>query len=154
MNPNRLHIRYGIVIAIVLIAYFLLVKLFGLHENPWLRILNGAIMAYGLYAVIRQRRLLEGSEFDYFKGFKTGIYTGFLATLIFVAFMAVYMYHLDPGFPEKIMSSWMEDYNQGPGILVFVLIVEGFSSTVVLTLAFMQKFKPSWNIKKSPLAHK
>lgn len=149
MNPNKLHIRYGLIIAIVLIAYFLIVKLFGLHENPWLRLLNGAIMAYGIYAVIRYRRLLDGKEFDYFKGFRTGIYTGFLATLIFVGFMALYMFHLDPSFPETIMTSWIRDYNQGPGILVFVLLVEGFASTVVLTLAFMQKFKPSWNTKKS-----
>ena len=149
MNPSRIHIRYGLVIAVVLIAYFLLVRLFGLHENHLLRLFNGVIMAYGLYSAIRFRRLLEGDKFDYYKGFKTGIYSGFLATLVFVAFMAIYMFHLDPGFPEKLMESWMEDYYQGPGILMFVLVVEGFASTVVLTLAFMQKFKPSWNPKKT-----
>ncbi|WP_224484095.1 DUF4199 domain-containing protein [Robertkochia aurantiaca] len=149
MNPDRIHIRYGLVMAVALIAYFLIVKLFGLHENPWLRLLNGVIMAYGLYSAIRYRRVLEGSDFSYYKGFKTGIYAGFLATLIFVGFMAVYMFHLDPDFPESIMTTWMKDYNQGPGILIFILTVEGFASTVVLTLAFMQKFKPSWNSKKS-----
>lgn len=149
MNPNKIHIRYGIIIAIVLIAYFLILRVFGLHENPWLRLLNGAIMAYGIYAVIRLKKLLQGDKFEYYSGFKTGIYTGFLATIIFVACMSVYMFHLDPGFPEKIMKGWMEDYNQGPGILVFILTVEGFASTVILTLTFMQKFKPSWNTKKS-----
>lgn len=136
-------------IAAVLIAYFLVVRLFGMHENPWLRLLNGAIMGYGIYAAIRFRRILEGEAFGYYNGFKTGIYTGFLATLVFVAFMAVYMYHVDPSFAGRILESWMEDYNQGPGILLFVLVVEGFASTVVLTLAFMQKFKPSWNLKKT-----
>ena len=102
MNPNRIHIRYGLIIAVGLIAYFLLLRLFGLHENPWLRVFNGAIVAYGLYAAIRFRRILEGDRFDYYKGFKTGIYSGFLATLIFVGFMALYMYHLDPEFPENI----------------------------------------------------
>ncbi|UOB16236.1 DUF4199 domain-containing protein [Abyssalbus ytuae] len=149
MNPDKIHIRYGIVIALILIAYFLIVKLFGLHENPWLRLLNGAIVAYGIYAAIRYRRLLERDKFEYYSGFKTGIYSGFLATLIFVGFMAVYMYHLDTEFPLKVMDEWMTDYNQGPGILLFVLTVEGFASTVVLTLAFMQKFKPSWNTKKT-----
>ncbi|WP_224488559.1 DUF4199 domain-containing protein [Robertkochia flava] len=148
MNPNRIHIRYGLIIAVVLIAYFLLLRLFGLHENPWLRVFNGAIVAYGLYAAIRLRRVLEGDKFDYYKGFKTGIYSGFLATLVFVGFMALYMYHLDPEFPEMLLDTWMKDYNQGPGILIFILVVEGFASTVVLTLAFMQKFKPSWNPKK------
>ena len=149
MNPNRIHVRYGLVIAVCLIAYFLVVRLFNLHENPWLRLLNGAIVAYGIYAAIRYRRLVEGSAFEYYGGFKTGIYTGFLATLVFVFFMAVYMFHLDPEFPGKIMDRWMKDYNQGPGILIFILTVEGFASAVVLTLTFMQKFKPSWNTKKS-----
>ncbi|TRZ45799.1 DUF4199 domain-containing protein [Robertkochia solimangrovi] len=149
MNPEKLHIRFGIFIAIGLIAYFLILKLIGLHENPWLRISNGAIVAYGIYSVIRIRRLIEGDKFDYYKGFKTGIFTGFLATLIFVGFMAIYMFHIDKEFPKLIMESWMKDYNQGPGILIFILLVEGFASTVVLTLAFMQKFKPSWNPKKN-----
>ncbi len=149
MNPDKLHFRYGIVIALVLIAYFLILKLFGLHENTWLRLINGAIVAYGIYAVIRYRRILEGDKFQYYSGFKTGVYAGFLATLIFVAFMSVYMYHLDITFVENVMKSWASDYNQGPGILLFVLVVEGFASTVVLTLAFMQKFKPSWNTKKT-----
>lgn len=151
MNVNRIHIRYGLVIAIGLIAYFLIVKEFGLHENPWLRLLNGFIIAYGIYAAIRYRRLLERDEFNYYNGFKTGLFTGFIATLTFVFFMSVYMFHINPTFPEKILDTWMIDYYQRPGILIFVLIVEGFASSVVLTLAFMQKFKPSWNTsKKAP----
>ncbi|MCM5661891.1 DUF4199 domain-containing protein [Galbibacter mesophilus] len=149
MNPNRVFFRYGLIIAVVLIAYFLIIRLVGLHENIWLRIVNGAIVAYGLYASIRMRKLLEGDNFNYYKGFTTGIYAGFLATLVFVIFMAVYMYHLDPEFPNSILDSWMKDYNQGPGILLFILTIEGFASSVVLTLAFMQRFKPSWNTKKS-----
>ncbi len=46
------------------------------------------------------------------------------------------------------MNTWIKSYNQRPGILLFILAVEGFASTVVLTLAFMQKFKPSWNLSK------
>ncbi|WP_340199670.1 DUF4199 domain-containing protein [Ascidiimonas sp. W6] len=151
MNAKKIHIRYGIIVAIVLIFYFLFVRLFNLHENPWLRLLNGGIVAYGIYAAIRLRRLLEGKEFKYFNGFKTGLYTGFLATLIFVGFMSIYMFHLDPEFPIRIMDTWMKDYNQGPGILIFVLTIEGLASSLVLTLAFMQKFKPSWNTTKKPI---
>lgn len=149
MNPERLYIRYGLFIAVALIAYFLILKLVGLHEVIWLRLLNGVIVAYGIYAVIRLRRILEKDDFHYHNGFKTGIMTGFLSTITFVMFMALYMYHIDPNFAESIISTWIRDYNQGPGVLVFILLIEGFASTVVLTLAFMQKFKPSWNLKKT-----
>lgn len=150
MDPDKIHIRYGVIISFILIGYFLIVKLFGLHENSWLRLINGGIVAYGIYAVIRYKKLLEEEGFQYYSGFKTGIYTGFLATLIFAAFMSVYMFHLDPTFAENVMQGWVSEYNQGPGILLFVLVIEGFASTVILTLTFMQKFKPSWNIRKSP----
>lgn len=145
MITKKIHVRYGIILAITLIFYFLFVRLFNMHENPWLRLFNGAIMAYGIYAAIKLKRILEADKFTYYKGFRTGMFTGFLATLIFVAFMAVYMFHLDPEFPLRILDTWMKDYNQGPGILIFVLTIEGLASALVLTLAFMQKFKPSWN---------
>lgn len=145
---KKIHIKYGLIIAVSLTVYFLAVKLLGLHENPWLRVLNGLILAYGIYAAIKQSKREQGKSFNYYSGAKTGIYTGFIATLVFVAFMAVYLFHLDPVFPEKIMNSWMKNYYQGPGILLFILTVEGFASTVVLTLAFMQKFKSSHNIPK------
>ncbi|MGS2741289.1 DUF4199 domain-containing protein [Sinomicrobium sp. M5D2P17] len=148
MGAKHIHLRYGIVTAIVLIAYFLIVRLFNLHENIWLRLLNGVIVAYGIYASIRFKRLVLREKFDYYAGATTGIFTGFIATLIFVGFMGIYMFHLDPTFPEKIMNTWIKSYNQRPGILLFILAVEGFASSVVLTLAFMQKFKPSWNLSR------
>ena len=148
MKHLKIYVRFGIVIALLLIGYFLLVRLFGWHENPWLRLINGLIVGFGLYEAIRVKKLERGKDFEYFEGFRTGIYTGFIATLIFVLFMGIYMFHIDPTFPETIMSTWMEGYFQGPGILIFILMVEGFASTVVLTLTFMQRFKPSWNISK------
>ncbi len=77
------------------------------------------------------------------------MYTGFVATLSFVLFMRIYMFHIDPRFPEKVMENWIVNYNQGPGILLFVLTIEGLASSMVLTLIFMQKFKPSWNMTKN-----
>lgn len=148
MKGLPIYVRFGLVIALLLIGYFLLVKAFGWHENPWLRLLNGAIVGFGLYEVIRLRKLEQGKSFEYFDGFKTGIYTGFIATGIFVLFMGIYMYHLDPTFPSTILDEWMSGYFQGPGILLFILALEGFASSVVLSLTFMQRFKPSWNVKE------
>jgi hypothetical protein len=139
-------LKYGFNIAITLIAYFLIVKLFGLHENPWMRLFNGAIMAYGLYSSIKAYKIRDVEGFTYFEGFKIGIKAGFLATILFTLFMGIYMFHINPDFVDVIMSEWKSDYENGAGILMFVLLVEGFASTLVLTLAFMQLFKKTWNI--------
>ncbi|MCH2192580.1 DUF4199 domain-containing protein [Kordia sp.] len=139
-------IKYGGFIALGLILYFLLVRIFGLHENPWLRLFNGVIVAYGIYTVIRNTKKDSGAGFNYFEGFKAGIFSGFIATLVFTFFMAVYIFHIDVAFGEKIMSMSLGSVSTEPGLLLFIILIEGFASTVVLSLLFMQKFKPSWNI--------
>ncbi|KAB8151415.1 DUF4199 family protein [Kordia sp. TARA_039_SRF] len=139
-------IKYGVFIALGLILYFLLVRMFGLHENPWLRLFNGAIVALGVYKVIKDVKKESGVNFNYFEGFKTGIISGFIATLVFTFFMAIYIFHLDVEFGEKIMAMSLGSVSREPGLLLFIILIEGFASTVVLSLLFMQKFKPSWNI--------
>ncbi|QHI37183.1 hypothetical protein IMCC3317_25610 [Kordia antarctica] len=139
-------IKYGGFIALGLIAYFLLVRLLGLHENPWLRLLNGVIVAFGIYKVIKDIKAESGASFNYFDGFKAGIISGFVATLIFTFFMGIYIFHIDTEFAEKIMAMSLGSVASEPGLLLFIILIEGFSSTVILSLLFMQKFKPSWNI--------
>jgi len=141
-------LRYGFFVTTALIAYFLVLRLFGLHENPWLRLFNGAAMAMGIYYAIKYYKLATGDSFTYVDGFKTGLVTGFIATILFTMFMAVYMFHIDPAFTEKLLGEWFSGYGESAGILVFVIMVEGLASTVVLTLTFMQIFKKSNNLSQ------
>ena len=141
-------LRYGFFVTASLIAYFLVLRLFGLHENPWLRMFNGVAMAIGIYYAIKVYKLMVGDAFTYTDGFKTGLITGFIATILFTIFMAIYMFHIDPAFTQKLLGDWFSNYGQGAGILVFIILVEGLSSTVILTLTFMQIFKNSNNLSQ------
>ncbi|MBJ7879480.1 DUF4199 domain-containing protein [Gelidibacter salicanalis] len=139
-------LKYGLFIAGSLIAYFLILKLFNLHNNIWLRLANGLFMAAGIYFSIKYYKFKFNSEFSYVDGFKTGLLTGFIATGIFVVFMAVYMFHLDPEFPETVLRGWFDDTGQGAGLLILIILMEGLASTAVLTLMFMQIFKKSQHV--------
>lgn len=150
---KNISITYGTLTAICCILYFLMLSLYDLHEKPWLRIFNGVIMAGGIYLSIKQYKKATNNHLTYFSGFRTGLFTGFISTIIFVVFMAVYMFHLNPEFPKAVMDTWFEDYNQGPGILVFLLFVEGLSSSMILTLTIMQGQKDSWNSRYSKNIH-
>ncbi|MCB0446039.1 MAG: DUF4199 domain-containing protein [Gelidibacter sp.] len=136
-------LKYGFFITAALIAYFLILKLISLHENPWLRLFNGVIMAAGIFYAIKYYKLSVANKFTYVDGFKTGLITGFVATLLFTFFMAIYMFHIDPGFTQKILNESYADYGLTTPILVFVIFIEGLASTVILTLTFMQLFKNS-----------
>ncbi len=150
MNTSaKISIKYGLITAILLIVYFLVLKLIGWHNNPWLRLFNGFIMAFGIYTVIKQYKLVSGNTFTYINGFKTGVVTGFLATFVFALFMSIYMFHLDVEFKDTLLREWFKDYDQGGGILIFIILIEGLSSTAILSLTFMQIFKNSKNLSEN-----
>ena len=139
-------LKYGLIITGSIIAYFLILRLFNLHTNIWFRIANGLFMAAGIYFAIKSYKEKYNAEFTYVDGFKTGLLTGFIATACFTLFMAIYLFHLDKEFAYNIVKKWFNNGDQGSALLILIIIMEGLSSTAVLTLTFMQIFKKSQQI--------
>ncbi|WP_190810065.1 DUF4199 domain-containing protein [Flagellimonas sp. S3867] len=148
MKNLSLPIRFGIVTSAVLIAYFLILALMGKHTNVFYSLFNGVITGLGIYETIKYTKLRMGKEFDYGKGFMAGITTGFVATLLFTIFFALYSTELDSGFLDELSQVWAKDYSNFQGIVFFTVAIMGFATTLVLTLSFMQLFKTSNNPKK------
>lgn len=139
-------LKYGFFIAACLIAYFLILKMFDLHDKPWLRMANGLFMAAGIYLAIKHYKFKYKASFTYVDGFKTGLLTGFIATGSFIVFMAIYIFHLDKEFAQSILETWFDNTERGGGMLIIIILIEGLASTAVLTLACMQIFKKSQHI--------
>lgn len=148
MKNLKIPIKFGIVIAIGLIVYFLITSIFGAHTNPLFSLLNPLIVGIGMFAAIKHYRKKRGSKFKYQKGFRTGLVTGFLATIIFTIFFAFYATEIQPDFIEKLLSTWDSDWYINIGMVIFTVALMGFATSVVLTLAFMQLLKDSWNTKE------
>lgn len=148
MKNSSISIKYGIAISAGLIAYFLICSLFGVHINPAYSLFNGVIMGIGMYAALKHYRLHFGDKFSYQKGFSTGLLTGFYATVIFTIFFAIYSTEINPEFLNNLLPMWRSDYSTSTGMVIFVVAIMGFATTVILTLTFMQLLKDSWNIKK------
>ncbi|WP_121344021.1 DUF4199 domain-containing protein [Gillisia mitskevichiae] len=145
MKKIKVPIKYGIAISAGLIAYFLVLSLFDAHKNPFFSLFNGVIMAFGMYEAIKNYRLESGTKFKYQKGFMVGLFTGFNATMIFTIFFGIYSTELNPNFLNELLTMWRSDYSTSVGIILFVVAIMGFATSFVLTLAFMQLFKDSWN---------
>ncbi|RMA65756.1 DUF4199 domain-containing protein [Ulvibacter antarcticus] len=141
---SKIYTRYGILMAIALVAYFLLLKLFGLHQYPVFSAANGIIFGAGLMMAMRRYKRDAGS-FKYEKGFQVGFMSGALASVIFTIFMAIYMYQIDTEFAVRILESWGQGYELGTFMLLFTIFVMGVSTSLVLSLAYMQLLKDSWN---------
>lgn len=150
MNTSfSVSLKYALYVTGSLIIYFLLLKAFDLHENPWLRLTNGVFMCLGIYFAIKRYKSSSEDKFSYIDGTKTGLVTGFIATVLFTIFMAIYMFHLDTAFTQKLLGDWFADYEVGANILLFIVFIEGLASSVVLSLAFMQLFKNSGFVKQN-----
>ncbi|APG60564.1 DUF4199 domain-containing protein [Christiangramia salexigens] len=149
MDKLSIPVKYGVAIAAGLIAYFLILSLLGLHVNPVFSLFNGVIMAYGMFEAIKHYRLHKGDKFKYQKGFMASLLTGFNATIIFTLFFGIYATELKPDFLNRLITVWETGYNTHIGIVLFVVAVMGFATTLVLTLAYLQLFKDSWNTKEA-----
>lgn len=147
MKKYSIPIKYGVAIAAGLIAYFLILSLFGLHKNPLFSLFNAVIMAYGMYEALKHYRLEKGNKTRYDKCFMASLLTGFNATIIFTIFFGIYATEINPDFPDQLLTMWRSDYDTGIGIILFVVAVMGFATSFVLTLTYMQLFKESWNLK-------
>ncbi|MDX1461644.1 MAG: DUF4199 domain-containing protein [Marinirhabdus sp.] len=141
---SKIYIKYGVLIAVGLIVYFVLTKILGLHKYPVLSAANGVIYGAGILMALKKYKS-QKDRFKYQKGFQIGFMSGAIATMIFVAFMALNMYQIDREFAQNILDSWRLNYDSGTFVILISLVLMGLSTSVVLTLAFMQLLKDSWN---------
>lgn len=145
MKRSKLPVVYGVIIALGLIAHFMLLSIFGLHTNPMFSLFNGVIMAAGMFIALKRYKQEKGSQFKYEKGFVASLFTGFNATLIFTLFFVFYSSIVSPNFISELIGSWSSHYHTSEGLVIFVVFVMGLATTMILTLTYMQLFKPTWN---------
>lgn len=149
MKKWSLPLRFGVAISGSLIAYFMVLSLFGLHTNPLFSLFNGVITAFGIYEAIKAFKFRQGNDFSYSQGFTIGIIVGFVATLIFTIFFLFYATEIKPDFLSELLTIFSNNYQVSIGLVAFVVAIMGFATTVVLTLSFMQLFKTSRNIPQN-----
>lgn len=144
-------IRFGLATSGCLIAYFLLLALFGKHTNIFYSLFNGIITGVGIYESIRYFKAKNVMGFHYGNGFVAGLVTGGVATLVFTLFFTVYATELNTLFLKELSSTWFHYYQHFEAIVFFTVAVMGFATTVVLTLTFMQWFKISNNLTRKKI---
>jgi len=149
MKNITLPIRYGLVTGIVLIAYFLILNLFGKSTNPVFSFFNAAITAFGIYEVIHITKIKSPALFTYADGFKSGIITGFVATITFTIFFLIYATEINDLFVDQLLQSVKRNFDIDVGMVTFIVAIMGFATTVVSALTVMQLFKNSNNMHQS-----
>ncbi|MFC6857923.1 DUF4199 domain-containing protein [Zunongwangia atlantica] len=145
MKNIGIPVKFGAMIAIGLIIYFLALSLVGLHTNPLFSFVNCLIVGFGLWSAIKAKRNDDSGLFKYGEGFTTALITGFIGTTLFTIFFGIYASELNPDFLDEFLTMWRSQYQVGLGAILFTVYAMGAATTFALTLTFMQLFKKSWN---------
>ena len=148
MKKYFLPIQFGVATSVCLIMYFLILSLFNLHTIIYYSLFNAVITAFGIYQAIKFYRLKNVDGFNYGEGFIVGMIAGSVATGIFTFFFALYATELNATFLEELSTIWFDAYSSFEAIVFFTIGIMGLATTLVLTLAFMQLFKASNNLKE------
>lgn len=145
----------GIITALTLAAYFLIMKALNLAQMIELRFFNFLFIAVGIcYGIVTLKHKLHEQEF-YLKGLAQGFIIAAVTTVLFAAFISFYLTYFDTVLYEEIKSKVA--YRQMDGITVFVSIfMEGMASGAIITFAAMQYLKSEGTVGKpaDPVAHK
>lgn len=149
MKNIILPLRFGIAISGSLIGYFLLLSLFNLHTKPLFSIFNGVIVGFGIFETIRTFKLEQGKSFNYSKGFVVGVVTGVISTIIFTLFFLLYATEIDKNFNGELVDFLSGSQSIHVGLIVAVVAIMGFASSLVFTFTCMQYFKTSWNLPEN-----
>ncbi|GIV37252.1 MAG: hypothetical protein KatS3mg032_1631 [Cyclobacteriaceae bacterium] len=145
-NPNLVHINYGLRIAGGLILYFLVMKFAGLLHVVELRLLNLFILIGGIYYALKKFQQTHGAHIHYFRALITGFATGAVGSLVFAAFLFVYVSLLDRDFMQYLIENEPMGRFLNPYIASFIVALEGVFSGLLVTfilINFIDTDEPS-----------
>jgi hypothetical protein len=135
-NPNRIPQSYGVRIAASLILFFLIMKFIGLGHHAELRLLNLVILTVGTYLALKKFKQTHSEHLNYFRGLTTGVATGAVASLIFGAFLFIYM-KLDASLMQSIIDNEPMGRYLNAYMAAFIVVLEGFFSGLLVTFVLL-----------------
>ena len=136
-------LKYGLITAAGLIAYFLLMKLAGLVQIVELRMLNLFILIAGVGFAMREYKKRGEDEMDYLHGFGIGMLTSAVSVITFALFVFAYLNFFDPAFMETLRQEEAFGQYLNPYIAAVAIFFEGMGSGLILSFIFMQYMKGS-----------
>jgi hypothetical protein len=131
-NANRIPQIYGLLIFIGLIVYFFTMYALGLVHFTGLRAGNMLFLTAGVYLAMKQFQRTHRGHMDYFHAFTTGMWTAAIGTLMFSAFLLLYM-HVDQHFMNMLAAKHPLGFYLNAYIASFIVSLEGVFSGLFVT---------------------
>ena len=140
MSTNKIISIGALKIVLGVIAYFFVMKLFGLDSVSELRFLNFIFVVWGINSAIKGNIIRNKDNF-YISNLFIGIATSVIATAIIIFGLVVYVSFIEPSFLNVLENSFLWGKNLSLQLILFAISVEGYASAVVCSFIIMQYWK-------------
>ncbi|AHM59645.1 hypothetical protein D770_06910 [Flammeovirgaceae bacterium 311] len=145
VQPQRITIeqigfRYGLMLAGANIGFFLLMALFGLEDEIWLRFVNLVFIFLFAYRGMQYFKHHTQNHWTYLKGLGLGIFIVLVGAAVFAVFLGLYGL-LNQQFVVSINEATNMSMNFNPVFIAFIAFVETMIYGFILVFAAMQRLK-------------
>lgn len=141
VSYQNVSIKYGIIVGVVHIVYFLLMWAFGLQEIVELSFFSGIFLVIGIIVAISRFKKMKGGMIHYFQGLGIGATVGAVSSIILAIFMMVFVSTMGQGYLFSLQSSYLFPESLSKLSLFLITIIYGTVPGVIIGFIAMQWFK-------------
>lgn len=134
MNTKYQHVRYGLYSFAGIAVLFLLMKLFSLENNGYLRFLNVFIVFFFTNRLAKKNRQLDNDD-NFLKAFGSLMLANVITVVLSVFSFVIYANFIEPDFINKFDGGIFWNNHVTIGQAAVVLFFEGMASA--LAVSFM-----------------
>jgi hypothetical protein len=139
-NTSRDMYRIAAYTALGLVLFFIVMKFLNLATMVELRFVNFFILLLGVRKALLLKRKENNGRLEYLPGMLVGFMTALIASLIFAAFVFVYLFFFDHALMENIKTTQTFGNILSPVRVCLLIIIEGIASGAILSFAFMHLY--------------
>jgi len=140
MSFNKLLLVNGAKIALLIVLYFLFMKVIGLEHESKLRFLNFFFVLWGINTAIKSNLIASKGNVA-FDNYVLGVATAVLAVTLLIFGLIIYSYVIDLAFIEEVKHTFLLSGKLSLPLVVLSVFIEGVTSALIGTLAIMQYYK-------------
>ncbi|PQJ78851.1 hypothetical protein [Polaribacter porphyrae] len=140
MKITQIIIKYSIIITLLIGGFFLLSKLLGVHDNPYLRFLNLIFVVVGIRQAIKTN-IEFNHDTNYIANLGIGLQTGAAAVIFSIIGVIGYIEFINPEFLLTMNKSFLIGGNLSLAEVFITLLIEGMASSFIGSFIVMQFYK-------------
>ncbi len=141
ISYQKVSIKYGILVGLAHIVYFLLMRIFGLLHIVELSFLSGIFLIIGICVAIAKFKNARGGDINYFQGLAIGATTGVVSSTVLGLFLVVFISTIDSAYLANLQASSLFPESLSTLALFVLTIIYGSWPGFWLAFIAMQWFK-------------